>query len=247
MKILISKEQFKAFCDTFDDPEYVKSYKESLFNDFTYEKEKLITAFKEMFDLDFMGDKSYKFAKKFGFFEKFSLVMDYTINKETAWKILMQKETAILISFSQNIYFYDSRFGTVIEEPNYDGLTLGEIHQKIGSAEQNLPAEMTAISLNSVKSKKSEMEEKQKELKKMKEDISYAQTTELAKLQEEINKMKEKLRKRKEELQAEIDEKLQQMNEQIEILNKQVYRMEAEIYMIRSYNGETLELQKVRS
>lgn len=250
-KVQITRENFNAFSEYYNADK--KRVEETLklvsnelnrYNDPAYEKAK------EMFDHHFMGDSRRKgtFSLENKENQKLQILVYYCADRELLWELKKATEHFVYVSFSGTYMLWDKRFCTMVEQPDYDGLSLREIRGLLGTGSMvdSLPAEMNALSINRINDEKEKVKSAEKELKKLKEDISYARTAELAKMEKEIRKLQDAMYERKQELMEELNEKMSDMQEQMKKLNTQIQILESEIYSIRSYSGETIELRKVR-
>lgn len=252
MKAKISKEkfeQFKAYLGVVDNAKKVYREMKDVFYGKYNENEvrKISDAFEEMVKLTFddftlssYGDENVFTLEK---------IVDYCALKNILIPVEAKVENYLAIRFSGKTFFFLAEYAELFEETDYDSLSIAEIQALLGgeNALNTLPAEMNSLSVKSVTKQRSLLEEKEKELKKVKEDLSWNKNKELAELQEQIRAMEEKLRERKRELMADLDAKMQELNEKKNELEKQIYMLESQIYTIRSYSGETVELNVVRN
>lgn len=251
-KVKITRENFDSFVEYYNkDKKHVDEMMKLLVKETNMYKSPIYENAKKMFGLDFMAYSSDKGIFSFNNKENLQLqkLIHYCADRDLLWNLEAETKHYLYLSFSGTYMFWDKKYCTLVEQPDYDGLSLGEIRGLLGSNSMSasLPAEMNAISINSINDEKEKVKSAERELKKLKEDISYARTAELAKMEEEIRKLQNTLYDRKKELMAELDEKMAAMNAQMKRLNTQIQILEAEIYSIRSYSGETLELRKVRN
>lgn len=179
---------------------------------------------------------------------KLRLLIAYMESNNAQWNVDFMEEKFMLISFSGNQFFWLADCCELQEMPDYDGLTMAEL-RSIGTDQTAnlLPVEMNSLSVNAVRTQKETLEKNIYDSQKELDDIRHNKLDELAKLEAEISKIQSQLDERKNELQRQINEKIAAMNEQIAQMNKQIYMMESEIYTIRSYSGETCELNKIRN
>lgn len=205
---------------------------------------------KRMFNRHFMGRDNWRniFSLEDTENRKLKMLVDYCADNNILWHVDIETEHYLLVTMSGTSMFWDKRFCTMEALPDYEALTMNEVRAKLITdiTEGMLPAEMNALSINSVNEEKDNLSAAKGELQKLKDDVNYARTEELQKMEEEIQKLQDVMRARKQELLAELNEKISEMNEKIDKLNNQIYMMESEIYTIRSYSGETIEFKKVR-
>lgn len=245
----ITKENFKAFADYYnEDKQRVEDMLEQVHeffyrcNDPVYEKAK------EMFSDKWMSDFDWKYTFRLDSDEnqQLQVLVDYVADHDLAWNVVEMQDNFLYLRFSGNFMFWTKEFCELIELPDYEAMSMAEVRGQIGTDAVGsfLPAEMNALSIDRVNEEKDDLLNKEKELKKLKEDISYAKTKELAKMEDEIRKLQDKLSERKRELLSELEEKTAALKAEMDKLNNKIYMMESEIYVIRSYTGETVELNK---
>lgn len=250
-KVKITRENFKDFSDYYNaDKKHVEDAIDQLYDKISAPRnsEMLDTA-KAMFNRDFMNRDEWKntFSLEDELNQKLQFLINYCADNDVAWNLEQEAGDFVYLKFSGNGLFWDKRFCTFIELPDYDALSLGEIRATLGTgSSETLPAEISSLSVNSINEEKNKILSAEEQLKKQKDDISFARTEELQKLEQEIKKMQNALYERKQELMAELNAKMAEMNEKKAELNKQIFMLESEIYSIRSYTGETIELRKVR-
>lgn len=251
-KAKITMENFKTFADYYNaDKERVKSMLNEVSELFYRSDDPAQKKALEMFDRHFMNNSARKntFSMENDVNKKLQILVDYTDKHDLAWNVIEKKDKYLYLCFSGKYMFWTTDFCELIELPDYEAMSMAEVKGLIGTEAVGdlLPAEMNALSIDRVNEEKDALAEKQKQLKMQKEDISYCKTEELRKMEEEIKKLKDKLYERKEVLLAELREKEAKLRAQMDQMNKQIYMMESEIYVIRSYSGETVELNKIRS
>ena len=251
-KAKITKEQFKAFADYYNaDKGRAKSLLKSVDEVFYRCNDPAKDSAYRMFNAHWMGDSStkYTFNLEDDANQQLKILVDYTADHKLAWDVVKMEGDFLYLCFSGRCMFWTKEFCELIEFPDYETMTMAEVRGQIGTSAVGsmLPAEMNGLSIASVNEEKDAIRDKEKELKKLKDDINYAKTEELKKLDDEIRKLQNKLYERKQELLSELNEKMSAMQAEMEKLNNKIYMMESEIYVIRSYSGETVELNKVRN
>ena len=251
-KAKITKENFKAFADYYNEDKgraksLLKSVDEVFYRCDNPVKENAY----RMFNAHWMGDSrtKYTFNLEDGENQQLQILVDYTADHDLAWDVVKMEGDFLYLCFSGRCMFWTEDFCELIELPDYEAMTMAEVRGQIGTSAVGsmLPAEMNGLSIASVNEEKDAIQDKEKELKKLKDDINYAKTEELKKLDDEIRKLQNKLYERKKELLSELNEKMSAMQAEMDKLNNKIYMMESEIYVIRSYSGETVELNKVRN
>lgn len=251
-KAKITKENFKAFADYYNaDKQRVEDMLEQVYEFFYRHNDPVYEKAKEMFGAKWLSDsdKKYTFRLDSDENQQLQVLVDYVADHNLTWNVVEMQGSFLYLRFSGNFMFWTKEFCELIELPDYEAMSMAEVRGQIGTDAVGsfLPAEMNALSIDRVNEEKDDLLSKEKELKKLKDDISYAKTEELAKMEEEINKLQDKLRERKRELLAELAEKTAALRAEMDKLNNKIYMMESEIYVIRSYTGETVELNKVRN
>lgn len=257
-KVKITKENFTEFVSYYNtDKKHVQESLELFIEECPVRTMKsnygdCIEVAKKMFHNHFMNRHEWKdtFPLEDEDNKRFKLLIDYCADNNILWDVVLETKHFLSVNMSGTLMFWDKRFCTMVELPDYERMTMGELRAKI-SAEENVangmfPAEISDLSISSANEEKDSLHDMKKELEKQKDDISYCRTEELQKLEEEIQKLKDHMYERKKELQAKIDEQMAVLNEKIQKLNLQIYIMESEIYTIRSYSGETIQFKKVR-
>ncbi len=181
--------------------------------------------------------------------DRLETLISYTSANNLLWNVDYMNELVMLISFSNNKFIWHRDYCELVEIKNFDNLTLSEL-KAIGSGNSgmmNLPIEMNAVSVDSIKHERADVEEQLKQLKTAKDDCSQYKTKELAEIKQSIEKLEHELRQKKKDIHAQLQAKMDELNKQIMGLEKQLYMMESQIYVIRSYFGETMELKQVRT
>lgn len=252
-KVQITKENFRDFAEYYNaDKKRVEDALELL------RKEQNVTNYRQdfykkaerMFNTHFMRHDSWKYT--FSLEDKnnqtLEILVNYCAEHNLTWHVDSMTEHYLYISFSDNHMFWDKSFCTMVEMPDYDALSLGEIRARLGNndAAESLPAEISSLTINSINEEQKNLKSMTSDLQKQMDDIQYAKTEELKQMEEEITRLKNELYERKQSLLAEVQAKIVELNEKKAQLDKQVYMLESEIYTIRSYSGETIELRKVR-
>ena len=250
-KIQITRENFDSFAEYYKtDKSRAEETLKLLNRELNRHRHPAYEKAAEMFDHHFMGNSARKgtFSLDNKENQKLKILICYCADRNLLWNLEEETEHYVYVSFSGNHMFWDKRFCTMVEQPDYDGLSLGEIRGLLGSGSmvESLPAEMNALSVNSLNEEKKALRSAEEELKKMKEDINFARTEELAKMEAEIRELQNIMYARKQELRAELEKKMEEMQVKMDELNTKVQILESEIYSIRSYSGETIELRKVR-
>lgn len=200
----------------------------------------------EMFNLGFMHHNG-RGQIYTDILNKLKILIPYVESHSDSWnvEVLFDDNPHMLISFSGNKFYWHKDYCELEEMKDYDNVTAAELRLLGGERViSNLPAELNAVTISSLNEANTSLEGQLDELRKQRDGIG--DTPELKELQTQIDKLKDELREKKEKLEAQIREKMEAINEQIENLNKQVYMMESQIYTIRSYTGETVELNLVR-
>ena len=251
-KAKITKENFKTFADYYNaDKGRAKSLLKSVDEVFYRCDDPAKDNAHRMFNAHWMGDSRTKYTFNLGDGEnqQLKILVDYTADHGLAWDVVKMEGDFLYLCFSGRCMFWTKEFCELIELPDYEAMTMAEMRGQIGTSAVGsmLPAEMNGLSIASVNEEKNAIHDKEEKLKKLKDDIEYAKTEELKKLNDEIRKLQDKLRERKKELLSELNEKMSAMQAEMDKLNNKIYMMESEIYVIRSYSGETVELNKARN
>ena len=254
MRAAISNEQYNKFKEYTSNKDTIRvlndKMKEAYYGMWNDPAVKAIhESFEQMFHLSFYAN-SNRYEQDNDKFNEMDVLIQFSESKNRPWEVT-EIGSYWLITFSGHSYFYLPAYATVIEEPDYENMSIADM-RKMLSLEENenlsfLPDTVSSLTVSDVRQDMSELDSKKMELDKIKEDIRNNKEASLAAMEEELNKLKEKLSSRKQELLAEMEEKLAELNAKRNEMVKEITILESEIYTIRSYSGETMELTKVRS
>lgn len=152
-KVQITKENFRDFAEYYNaDKKRVEDALELL------RKEQNVTNYRQdfykkaerMFNTHFMRHDSWKYT--FSLEDKnnqtLEILVNYCAEHNLTWHVDSMTEHYLYISFSDNHMFWDKSFCTMVEMPDYDALSLGEIRARLGNndAAESLPAEISSLS-----------------------------------------------------------------------------------------------------
>ncbi len=255
MKATISQEQYNLFKEYINDREKVEELNDSMRKEY-YGRwnepavREISDLYEKMFNLEW-ASSNYKYMPNKEIFKKLDILMQFTALKERAWEV-SEEGSFWCITFSGHSYFYLPDYATVVEEPDYENLSIADMKRMITAKKscENLsflPNKISSLTVADAKKNIADIEDKKKELDKLKEDITHNREESLAALEEEMNKIKEQLEVKKKELMAEMEAKLSELEEKKKEMIRDITILESEIYTIRSYSGETVELTKVRN
>lgn len=256
MKAKIAKTSIERFKELLSEPEEAKKIYEEM-RDFFYGRfnedsvRKIKNAFEDMVRVAF-GEYRLSDHVESGI-KVFEMLVTYCERRGLTFAVDAYEAPYLVVRFSGRKFFLLEEYAELIEEPDYENLTLAEIQGDLepGMVVNTLPQEMRFlvphVTIRTIKEEKSAIETKQAELDKLKDDLKWYRHSELAELQKEIQALQNKLSDRKRELLAELDSKMEELECQKAKLEKEIFMLESQIYTIRSYSGETVELNVVRN
>lgn len=167
------------------------------------------------------------------------------------WNVDMHIDKYVVVSYGKVSIFILEEFVEFIPEVDYSQYSLNEVKRMLidgntPATESKLPAEITNLSVNDVRSEQKKVTTLMDDLKSQMEDVKNAKTNELAKIQQEIDEKIALLNTKKQALLAELDEKMAEFNEKLKALKQQIFMLKTNIYSIRCFAGETVELIQLR-
>lgn len=181
--------------------------------------------------------------------QELSALIEYTEKHGLLWDVLAMGGELAYISFSGSRYVWPLEYLRLIEQPDYDNVTMAEMKGLTSSMVDpagNSLAEYGSMTIESLNADSDNIRSQEERLKKDMEDIQREKTEELQAMRAEIDNLENALREKKKSLEAEISAKMEKMQEELDKLGKQMYLMESRIYQIRSYSGETAEFRRIR-
>ncbi len=167
------------------------------------------------------------------------------------WNVDMHIDKYVVVSYGKVSIFILEEFVEFIPEVDYSQYSLNEVKRMLingntPATESKLPAEITNLSVNDVRSEQKKVTTLMDDLKSQMEDVKNAKTNELAKIQKEIDEKIALLNTKKQAMLAELDEKMAEFNEKLKALKQQIFMLKTNIYSIRCFAGETVELIQLR-
>lgn len=159
--------------------------------------------------------------------------------------------SVIRVGGSDNYILVVPTFCLVIEYlKDYSNVPVSQLRMiKSGGIQESAPMDnaLATISLNDIKSMKSEHLGKIQDLRKQIDDIKNARTGELKDLQAELDRMAQELSQKKEGLLAKARAKMEELEIMKKELEHKIFLLDSEIYSIRCFLGETVDFMALRT